>query len=97
MVVCTRRACRGQEAPERYKMLGRLGLRYRELALGTTTFGEDCGWCSSEDESRRVFERYAGAGGNFIDTADLYQASARPASGLGQSSKESGGWRGGSK
>src|SRR5438093_9573405 len=56
----------------RYKLLGRSGLRVSELALGTMTFGEDWGWGASEEESRRIFDRYAEAGGNFIDTANNY-------------------------
>lgn len=56
----------------RYKLLGRSGLRVSELALGTMTFGEDWGWGASREESRRIFERYAASGGNFIDTANNY-------------------------
>lgn len=55
-----------------YKLLGRSGLRVSELALGTMTFGEDWGWGASKDESRRIFDAYAEAGGNFIDTAINY-------------------------
>lgn len=56
----------------RYELLGRSGLRISELALGTMTFGEDWGWGASEEESRKIFERFAEAGGNFIDTANNY-------------------------
>jgi aryl-alcohol dehydrogenase-like predicted oxidoreductase len=56
----------------RYKLLGNSGLRVSELCLGTMTFGDDWGWGASPKESRRIFEAYAEAGGNFIDTADLY-------------------------
>jgi aryl-alcohol dehydrogenase-like predicted oxidoreductase len=56
----------------RYKLLGRSGLRVSEVCLGTMTFGEDWGWGSSKDESRRVFEAFVEAGGNFIDTANNY-------------------------
>lgn len=56
----------------RYKLLGRSGLRVSELGLGTMTFGEDWGWGASRKESRRIFDRYADAGGNFIDTANRY-------------------------
>ena len=56
----------------KYKMLGRSGLRVSELCLGTMTFGEDWGWGASRDESRAVFEAFTAAGGNFIDTANLY-------------------------
>jgi aryl-alcohol dehydrogenase-like predicted oxidoreductase len=56
----------------RYKLLGHSGLRVSELCLGTMTFGEDWGWGASRDESRRIFDIYAEAGGNFIDTASNY-------------------------
>ena len=56
----------------RYKLLGRSGLRVSELCLGTMTFGEEWGWGSSKDESRRIYEVFRDAGGNFIDTANPY-------------------------
>jgi aryl-alcohol dehydrogenase-like predicted oxidoreductase len=56
----------------RYKLLGRSGLRVSELALGTMTFGEAWGWGAGKEESRRIFEAFAEAGGNFIDTAYNY-------------------------
>ncbi|MGH2556956.1 MAG: aldo/keto reductase [Actinomycetota bacterium] len=56
----------------RFKLLGRSGLRVSELALGTMTFGEDWGWGASKEESRKIFERFAEAGGNFVDTANNY-------------------------
>jgi aryl-alcohol dehydrogenase-like predicted oxidoreductase len=36
------------------------------------TFGEDWGWGSAKDEARKIYEAYREAGGNFIDTANLY-------------------------
>ncbi len=56
----------------RYRLLGKSGLRVSELCLGTMTFGEDWGWGSSKDESRQVFDAFFEAGGNFIDTANIY-------------------------
>ncbi|MFM2381030.1 MAG: hypothetical protein RLZZ143_3613 [Cyanobacteriota bacterium] len=56
----------------RYKLLGNSGLRVSELCLGTMTFGEDWGWGSDKEESRAVFQAFAEAGGNFLDTANLY-------------------------
>jgi aryl-alcohol dehydrogenase-like predicted oxidoreductase len=56
----------------RYKLLGKSGLRVSELALGTMTFGEEWGWGASKEESKKVFDAYANAGGNFIDTANRY-------------------------
>ena len=56
----------------RYKLLGKSGLRVSELALGTMTFGEEWGWGSSKEESKKVFDVFTNAGGNFIDTANRY-------------------------
>ena len=56
----------------RYKLLGKSGLRVSELALGTMTFGEDWGWGASKEVSQQIFDAYAAAGGNFIDTANNY-------------------------
>lgn len=55
-----------------YKLLGRSGLRVSEIALGTMGFGKDWGWGQSLEESKTIFERYAEAGGNFLDTAVNY-------------------------
>jgi len=57
---------------DQYYSLGRSGLRVSRLALGTMTFGTDWGWGSSEQDARRIFDRYLEAGGNFFDTADGY-------------------------
>lgn len=56
----------------RYKLLGHSGLRVSELCLGTMTFGDDWGWGGAYEESRKMFDAFAEAGGNFIDTANLY-------------------------
>ena len=58
----------------RYRLLGHSGLRVSELCLGAMTFGDERGWGASPAESRRIFDAYAEAGGNFIDTADIYTA-----------------------
>jgi aryl-alcohol dehydrogenase-like predicted oxidoreductase len=55
-----------------YKLFGKSGLRVSELALGTMTFGEEWGWGANKEESKKVFDAYAKAGGNFIDTANRY-------------------------
>ncbi|MBJ3776326.1 aldo/keto reductase [Acuticoccus mangrovi] len=52
--------------------LGHTGLRVSELCLGTMTFGTETGWGADMDESRAIFDAYVAAGGNFIDTANLY-------------------------
>ena len=56
----------------RYKLLGKSGLRVSELCLGTMTFGDDWGWGASNDESRAIYDAFLEAGGNFIDTANVY-------------------------
>lgn len=56
----------------RYKLFGRSGLRVSELSLGTMNFGTDHGWGIDRDASQAVFDAYAEAGGNFIDTAYHY-------------------------
>jgi aryl-alcohol dehydrogenase-like predicted oxidoreductase len=55
-----------------YKLLGKSGLRVSELCLGTMTFGDDWGWGSSKEESKRIYDQFRAAGGNFIDTANIY-------------------------
>jgi len=57
---------------DQYFTLGRSGLRVSRLALGTMTFGESWGWGTDGRTARAMFDRYLAAGGNFIDTADLY-------------------------
>src|ERR1700687_1700948 len=56
----------------RYRLLGNTGVRISEVALGTRTFGEDGGWGASPDVSARMLDLFADAGGNVIDTADVY-------------------------
>lgn len=56
----------------RYVLLGASGLRVSELCLGTMTFGDDWGWGATESESQAMFEAFAAAGGNFIDTSNNY-------------------------
>ena len=56
----------------RYKLLGESGLRVSELCLGTMTFGEEWGWGASGGESRQIYDAFLEAGGNFIDTANIY-------------------------
>ncbi len=54
-----------------FRTLGRSGLVVSPLALGTMTFGPG-EWNADEATSRAIFNAYYGAGGNFIDTADIY-------------------------
>lgn len=55
-----------------YQLLGNSGLRVSDICLGTMTFGNDWGWGAAEDESRKIYDAYRAAGGNFIDTANIY-------------------------
>jgi aryl-alcohol dehydrogenase-like predicted oxidoreductase len=36
------------------------------------TFGEDWGWGTAKEEARKVYDAFREAGGNFIDTANIY-------------------------
>lgn len=56
----------------KYKLFGKSGLRVSELCLGTMTFGEEFGWGESYENSKKVFEAFTNAGGNFLDTANHY-------------------------
>jgi len=55
-----------------YVTLGKSGLRVSPLTLGTMTFGTEWGWGSEESAARAIFDRYLDAGGNVMDTADMY-------------------------
>src|SRR5580658_8656393 len=55
-----------------YRLLGHSGLRVSEICLGTMTFGEDWGWGASREEARKLYDAFREAGGNFIDTANVY-------------------------
>jgi aryl-alcohol dehydrogenase-like predicted oxidoreductase len=54
-----------------FRTLGRSGLVVSPLALGTMTFGTPR-WGSPDAVSEAIFDAYVEAGGNFIDTADVY-------------------------
>ena len=51
-----------------YRKLGRTGLMVSELCLGTMTFGNE----ADEQTSKSVTDRFVEAGGNFLDTANVY-------------------------
>ncbi|HLK68942.1 MAG TPA: aldo/keto reductase [Bryobacteraceae bacterium] len=55
-----------------YVTLGRSGLRVSPLCFGTMTFGTEWGWGADEETCGQLLETYLQAGGNFLDTADLY-------------------------
>jgi aryl-alcohol dehydrogenase-like predicted oxidoreductase len=61
-----------KEIHMKYRLLGNSGLRVSEAALGTMTFGDDWGWGTARDEARKVYDAFREAGGNFIDTANIY-------------------------
>jgi aryl-alcohol dehydrogenase-like predicted oxidoreductase len=54
-----------------YRTLGRSGLVVSPLALGTMTFGPGS-WNADDAAARAIFDAYRAAGGNFVDTADIY-------------------------
>lgn len=56
----------------RYRLLGKSGLRVSQVALGTMTFGTAADWSRPEEECRPVFDAFVEAGGNFLDTANMY-------------------------
>jgi aryl-alcohol dehydrogenase-like predicted oxidoreductase len=51
-----------------YTRLGNSGLKVARVCLGTMQFG----WTADEKASFEVMDAYAAAGGNFLDTADIY-------------------------
>ncbi|MBM2620793.1 aldo/keto reductase [Actinoplanes sp. LDG1-06] len=53
-----------------YRTLGRSGCAVSSLCLGTMTFGNE----SDEKVSHAQLDRFAEAGGTFVDTADVYSA-----------------------
>lgn len=54
-----------------YRTLGRSGLIVSPFCLGTMTFGTPR-WGSPDEGSTAIFNAYVDAGGNFVDTADVY-------------------------
>jgi aryl-alcohol dehydrogenase-like predicted oxidoreductase len=51
-----------------YRYLGKTGLKVSDLCLGAMTFGRE----SSETDSHAMLDHFVAAGGNFIDTANVY-------------------------
>jgi aryl-alcohol dehydrogenase-like predicted oxidoreductase len=56
----------------RYRTLGTSGCAVSELGLGTMTFGAE----TDEPGSHAQLDRFVEAGGNLVDTADVYTAGA---------------------
>ena len=67
------------------RTLGRTGLSVSRICLGTMTWGRD----TDENQARGQFAAFTEAGGNFIDTADVYTDGASEAL-LGEIIKETG-------
>lgn len=55
-----------------YKRLGNSGLIVSDLCLGTMIFGEEGARSTPVDEATTMIHHFLDAGGNFIDTADVY-------------------------
>lgn len=62
------------------RLLGKTGLRVSELCLGTMTFGRDAG----EETAFRIMDEFEASGGNFFDTADVYNQGGRSEEILGK-------------
>ena len=58
----------GSQLIMEYRKLGNSGLKVARICLGTMQFG----WSADEATSLGIMDAYADAGGNFIDTADIY-------------------------
>jgi len=71
-----------------FRTLGQSGLVVSPIALGTMTFGPG-EWGADDSTSRAIFDAYRAAGGNFIDTADIYSGGASETL-VGQFIKETG-------
>ncbi|MEJ5035735.1 aldo/keto reductase [Acinetobacter johnsonii] len=56
-----------------YQLFGQTGLNVSQIALGTGNFGTGWGYGSSHEDAKLIFDAYLDVGGNFIDTADVYQ------------------------
>ena len=70
----------------RIRRLGRTGLKVSNLCLGAMTFGNEEFGCD-EDTARGIINRFLDAGGNFIDTADVYSQQGRSEEILGRALK----------
>src|SRR4249919_4003057 len=57
----------------KYKLLGRSGLKVSELCLGAMGFGTEDWWGDNKETSFEIITAFANAGGNFLDTANIYQ------------------------
>lgn len=53
-----------------YRVLGKTGIKVSELCLGTMTFGRH----TSREDAFGIMDRFAEQGGNFMDTANVYNS-----------------------
>src|SRR5882762_6757097 len=53
-----------------YRRIGATGLKVSELCLGCMTFGRE----TDESVASKILDRFLDAGGNFLDTANVYAA-----------------------
>ena len=81
-----------------YKLLGNSGLKVSKVCMGAMTFGRE----TSRADSLKMLDIFTEVGGNFIDTANMYEGYARhlgsaggvAGSGSGPTAAGSGsGWR----
>ena len=56
----------------RYHPIGQSGLISANLTLGTMIFGENSGRSTPEADALRMIDAYLDAGGNHLDTANVY-------------------------
>jgi aryl-alcohol dehydrogenase-like predicted oxidoreductase len=70
-----------------YRNLGRTGLKVSAFCLGGNTFG----WTTDQAQSEAVLDTFMAAGGNFVDTADVYSRYA-PGNVGGESENVLGEW-----
>jgi len=60
----------------RYRLFGKCGLRVFPISIGAMTFGDrwkDFLGSTSDEDIEKILGAYHAAGGNFIDTANVYQ------------------------
>jgi Aldo/keto reductase family len=52
--------------------LGLLAVAEEDQGRGALTFGDNWGWGEAKEEAHKVYNAFREAGGNFIDTANMY-------------------------
>jgi len=70
-----------------YRLLGPSGVKVSSLCLGTMNFGNEARWGCDEATSVKILDHFLEAGGNFIDTANVY-AGGRSEEILGRALKD---------